>query len=65
MCLRPWWKSQANRLHDLVVAREFITYAPVQAVEQWANEAGMHVILREDISRFWYGHELRMLTASE
>src|ERR1035438_8838493 len=65
MCMRPWWKSQANRLHDLVVARQLLTYAPVQAVEQWANEEGMRVILREDISRFCYGHELRMLTASD
>lgn len=65
MCMRPWWKAQANRLHDLLVARQFISYAPVQQVEQWATEAGMRVILREDISRYCYGHELRLLTASE
>lgn len=61
MCLRPWWKAQANRLHDLVVAREWITYVPVQTVECWANSEGMRVILREDTNRFWYGHELRVM----
>ena len=36
MCLHPWWKAQANRLHDLVIAREVISYVPVQTVEWWA-----------------------------
>jgi 2-polyprenyl-3-methyl-5-hydroxy-6-metoxy-1,4-benzoquinol methylase len=61
MCLRPWWKAQANRLHDLVIARESISYVPVETVEQWARLQGMRVIAREDLSRFWYGHELRVM----
>lgn len=61
MCLRPWWKAQANRLHDLVVARERINYVPVTTVEEWARSEGMETILKEDLSRLWYGHELRVM----
>jgi 2-polyprenyl-3-methyl-5-hydroxy-6-metoxy-1,4-benzoquinol methylase len=61
MCLRPWWKAQANRLHDLVIARELISYVPITTVEQWARPHGMRVMAREDLSRFWYGHELRVM----
>ena len=58
MCLRPWWKAQMNRLHDLVLVAEFIHYVPIQRVAQWAGELQMKVIVQEDITRYWYGHEL-------
>jgi 2-polyprenyl-3-methyl-5-hydroxy-6-metoxy-1,4-benzoquinol methylase len=61
MCLRPWWKAQANRLQDLIVARELINYVPVETVENWAGAEGMQVVLSEDMSRFWCGHELRVM----
>jgi cyclopropane fatty-acyl-phospholipid synthase-like methyltransferase len=61
MCRRPWWRAQANRLHDLVIARESINYAPVATVENWAAAQGMRVIAREDLNRLWYGHELRAM----
>jgi len=61
MCLRPWWMAQANRLQDLVVAREWINYAPIQSVESWAADGGMRIVLREDHSRLWCGHELRVM----
>ncbi len=62
MCRRPWWRAQANRLQDLVIAREWIHYVPIQLVERWAADEGMHVVVREDLSRFWCGHELRVMT---
>jgi 2-polyprenyl-3-methyl-5-hydroxy-6-metoxy-1,4-benzoquinol methylase len=61
MCRRPWWKANANRLHDLVIARELISYVPVATVEQWSGAQGMEVIAREEMTRFWYGHELRVM----
>ena len=64
MCIDPWWKAQANRLHDLVISRELISYVPVRTVEDWANSEGMQVVLREDMGRFWYGHELRVMKRS-
>jgi 2-polyprenyl-3-methyl-5-hydroxy-6-metoxy-1,4-benzoquinol methylase len=59
--IRPWWKAQANRLHDLIIARESISYVPVTMVEHWATLKGMRVIAREDLSRLWYAHELRVM----
>jgi len=62
MCRRPWWRAQANRLQDLVIAREWIHYVPIQSVEKWAGDEGMKVVVRQDMSRFWCGHELRVMT---
>ena len=60
MCRSPWWRAQANRLQDLLIAREWINYVPVQTVEQWAAEDGMKVRVREEMNRFWCGHERRV-----
>ena len=65
MCLHPWWKAQANTFHDLIIAGELINYVPVEAVEEWATTRGFDVILREDVGRFWYGHELRVLKRAD
>jgi len=61
MCHRPWWKAQANRIHDLLVSRQVISYVPVHTVEKWGRSAGLEVVLRKEISRFWYGHEVRIM----
>ena len=61
MCLQPWWMAQANRLQDLLVARQWINYARVQVVEEWATSEGLRVVLRENIKRMWCGHELRLM----
>lgn len=64
MCLRPWWMAQANRLQDLLVARQWIHYVPVERVEYWAESKDFQVILRENSTRLWCGHELRVMTRS-
>jgi len=61
MCARPWWKASMNRLHDLVLARQWIHYAPLAEVIGWARGLGFRVARREEYSRFWYGHELLVL----
>lgn len=61
MCRRPRWRAEANRLQDLVIAREWITYVPVETVERWALDSGMQVVVREEMSRFWCGHQLRVM----
>ncbi len=58
MCLAPWWRAEANRLHDFVIARERITYVPIQKVEEWATAQGMEIVARGYETRLWYGHEL-------
>lgn len=64
MCCAPWWKAQANRLHDLMLAHEVIHYVPIETVEKWAMSKGMEIFLREDPHRLWYGHELRVMRQS-
>lgn len=60
MCRTPSWRAWANRLHDLVMARQWIHYAPVSLVEQWAVSAGFVLERSADINMLWYGHELRV-----
>lgn len=57
MCRRPLWRRSANRLHDLVMARQWINEAPIEDVATWCVDAGLVVEERGDASRFWYGHE--------
>jgi 2-polyprenyl-3-methyl-5-hydroxy-6-metoxy-1,4-benzoquinol methylase len=54
------WRSIANSMHDLAVAREWISYTPVATIETWASDAGLHLRHAETFKRFWYGHELRV-----
>ena len=62
MCSGPWWRAQANRLHDLVVAKEYVHYVPVEALKAWAAQSNMRVICEESYHRLWYGHELLVMT---
>jgi len=60
MCRRPRWRAAANRLHDLLLARQWIHYLPVESVEHWAAEEGLGLEHEERIDMLWYGHELRV-----
>lgn len=60
MVRRPRWRAAMNRLHDLVMARQWIHYAAIADVERWAADAGLAVVERAAASRWWYGHELRV-----
>lgn len=57
---RPYWRAAANRLHDLVVARQWIHYCPIALVERWTVERGFDLVNRDDRNMFWYRHELRV-----
>ena len=61
MCARPRWKAWGNRLHDLLLARQWIHYRPLAEVTCWAAQAGFSVVRKEEYTRFWYGHELLVL----
>jgi hypothetical protein len=54
------WRSWANRLHDLVLARQWIHYVPVLTAEEWAAASGMRLIHGEDFDMLWYRHNLRV-----
>ena len=55
---RPLWRAWANRLHDLVLTREWIHYIEVRDVMAWLDEAGLELVNRQTINMLWYGHEL-------
>ncbi|MEM8758627.1 MAG: class I SAM-dependent methyltransferase [Planctomycetota bacterium] len=57
MCKKPMWRACANRMHDLVMARDWIRYVPIGRVAGWFDELGMRVIERGATGRYWYGHE--------
>jgi 2-polyprenyl-3-methyl-5-hydroxy-6-metoxy-1,4-benzoquinol methylase len=61
MCIRPRWRALANRLHDMLIAHQWISYVPIETIEQWVRSEGKEVIAREDLTRFCYGHELRVV----
>jgi len=60
MARRPLWRAAMNRLHDAVVAREWIHYYPIEQVEAAARESGLRMVRAETINKLWYGHELRV-----
>lgn len=62
MCRRPIWRASANRMHDLVLARQWIHYCPIDRVRQWAADLGLSLVREQTHNRLWYGHELLVLT---
>jgi hypothetical protein len=57
MVERPIWRAWSNRLHDLVIARQRIRYAPLAFVHGWAEQAGLEPIFSGARNMAWYGHE--------
>lgn len=51
--LRAWW----NRLHDLVMARQWIHYRSINEVERWLLEMGAQIVEKRAKNLGPYGHE--------
>jgi cyclopropane fatty-acyl-phospholipid synthase-like methyltransferase len=60
MANHPVFHASMNRLHDLLLARQWIHYVPISRVDQWARELGFGPTHCETVSRFWYRHDLRV-----
>jgi len=60
MCDAPVWRAGMNRLHDLVMARQWIHYLPIERADEWAGDAGFATEVAEERAMFWYGHEIRL-----
>lgn len=60
MARRPFWRAGANRLHDLLVSKEWIHYCPIESVERWAGENHAELIESASYYRYWYHHEMRV-----
>ncbi|MGH8130113.1 MAG: class I SAM-dependent methyltransferase [Steroidobacteraceae bacterium] len=56
----PVWRAWANRLHDLLVARQWIDYVPIDQVERWGADLGLALVDARAFNRYWYRHELRV-----
>lgn len=55
---RPLGSALMNRLHDLILARQWIHYARIEDVQRWAERAGLVKLGHADLPRLWYQHEL-------
>lgn len=47
----------ANRLHDLIMARQWIHYVPTSLIKRWGIEAGLSVVQESRRRMIWYAHE--------
>lgn len=59
---RPHWRAVANRLHDLVMAREWVHYRDADQVAAWGRDVGLRPRAAERIDRLLYGHQLLVFT---
>ena len=57
MASGPWWRHAAARLHDLVIARQWIHEAPVSMVRPWAESRGLTCLYSGEANQYCYGHE--------
>lgn len=64
MVCKPRWRAAANRLHDLVMARQWVEHADPVHVERWATQKGMVVRRRANFNTLWYGHWLLVMQKS-
>jgi hypothetical protein len=55
---RPFRYALANRMHDLLVAREWINYVPIETVIRKSESAGLEPERPTYRLTWWYLHEL-------
>lgn len=58
MACTPNWVALGNRIHDLVIARQWIHYLPIEQVVEVITQAGGSVLHRQNWRRLFYSHEL-------
>jgi 2-polyprenyl-3-methyl-5-hydroxy-6-metoxy-1,4-benzoquinol methylase len=62
MAERPLWRAWANRLHDLVLSRQWIHYVSTEHTLAWAALAGLGAIESEVFTVGPYAHELTVFS---
>lgn len=58
MCKKPLWRANANRMHDLILAKEWIHYLEISKVIELGKSHNLEVKKTSTINQLWYGHEL-------
>ena len=61
---RPLWRGFGNRLHDLVLARDWIAYESLDDVVAAASARDLSLEHSDAWARYWYGHHLAVLSAA-
>jgi 2-polyprenyl-3-methyl-5-hydroxy-6-metoxy-1,4-benzoquinol methylase len=61
MANRPLFNNVFNRLHDAILANDWINYVPLGMVQEWASEEGFDCEDQDRFRRFAYSHELLTL----
>ncbi len=56
MATRPWWCAGANRLHDLLLARQWIHQMEAPTVVGWCRSAGLSITGQGAARHAWYAH---------
>lgn len=59
---RPRWKAFANRLHDLLLARQWVHYRRPDEVAGWLAANGLAVIESGRWDMLWYSHYFTVAT---
>jgi 2-polyprenyl-3-methyl-5-hydroxy-6-metoxy-1,4-benzoquinol methylase len=54
----PTWRRHMNSLHDLIVARERVTYTPRETVAAWLTAAGLRRCTSATQDQLWYRHTI-------
>ncbi len=57
MADKPYFSAWWNRLHDIVVAKQWIHYRPIGQVQSWLEQAGGQIVQRSTRSMGPYRHE--------
>lgn len=58
MVRRPAWQAGWNRMHDLLLARQWINYRNIDEVRAWTSAQGSTPIVEQRVDIGPYGHEL-------
>jgi len=58
MADRPSFNAFANRMHDLVIAGEWVRYLPLETALEWGSAAGLQLVRRAEYKKLFYAHEL-------
>ena len=56
----PRWMALASRLHDLLIARERVSFSEVSQLDGWARRAGLEKVSYERVHMLWYAHEIHV-----
>jgi 2-polyprenyl-3-methyl-5-hydroxy-6-metoxy-1,4-benzoquinol methylase len=58
MVSRPLWRASANRLHDLLLAQQWIHYVSTDDIKSWMLACNFTLERESSINMWWYGHEM-------